>query len=73
MKTTDITIHINELLSESKQQQLEHGLRAVDGVLAPRFNKPHLLVVAYDAELSSSADLLNYVSNKGYQAQLVGL
>ena len=73
MQPTDIMIHINESLAENKQQELESELRSVEGVIAPRFNKPHLLIVAYNTELTSSPELLKHVINKGYQAQLVGL
>lgn len=73
MMTTDIMIHINESLAETKQHALETELRTVEGVIAPRFNKPHLLVVAYDMETTSSQVILQRVINKGYQAQLVGL
>ena len=73
MRTADIMIHINESLDANKQQGLESELRAIDGVIAPRFNKPHLLVIAYNSEVTSSPVLLKQVINKGYQAQVVGL
>lgn len=73
MHTPDVTIHINQELSPEKQQELESSLREIDGVIAPRFNLPHMLVVLYNAERTSPAAMLESVKSKGYQAQLVGL
>lgn len=73
MHTPDITIHINQELDQQKQQELESSMRMIDGVIAPRFNLPHLLVVLYNSERTSTSVLLDAVRGKGYQAQLVGL
>lgn len=73
MHTPDVTIHINQTLTQDQQQALESTLREIDGVIAPRFNLPHMLVVLYNAEKTTMAALLNAVIRKGYQAQLVGL
>lgn len=73
MHTPDITIHINQKLDQQKQQELELSMRSIDGVIAPRFNLPHLLVVLYNSERTSTSVLLDAVRGKGYQAQLVGL
>jgi len=73
MHTPDITIHINESLDVTKQEALETAIREIDGVIAPRFNLPHMLVVLYDSKITSPVILLDAVRNKGYQAQLVGL
>jgi phage gp36-like protein len=73
MHTPDITIHIKQELDQEKQQALETAMREIDGVIAPRFNLPHMLVVLYNSERTSSAALLDAVKSKGYQAQLVGL
>jgi hypothetical protein len=73
MHTPDVTIHINESLDATKQEALETAMREIDGVIAPRFNLPHMLVVLYNSERTSPAVLLNAVKSKGYQAQLVGL
>lgn len=73
MHTPDVTIHINESLDATKQEALEAAMRQIDGVIAPRFNLPHMLVVLYNSEKTSAAVLLDAVKTKGYQAQLVGL
>lgn len=73
MHTPDVTIHINQALDALKQEALEAAMREIDGVIAPRFNLPHMLVVLYNSEKTSPAVLLDVVRSKGYQAQLVGL
>lgn len=73
MQTTDVMIHVEDLLSQNKRQAIEDMLRSVDGVIAPRFNKPNLLVVLYSAERTNAPALLKIVTTAGYQAQLVGL
>jgi len=73
MHTPDITIHINQELDREKREELELSMRRIDGVIAPRFNLQHLLVVLYNSEKTSTSVLLDAVRGKGYQAQLVGL
>lgn len=73
MHTPDITIHIDQTLDVAAQQALETSMREIDGVIAPRFNLPHMLVVLYNSEKTNPAALLDSVRNKGYRAQLVGL
>ncbi|MEW6514987.1 MAG: ATP-binding protein [Pseudomonadota bacterium] len=73
MHTPDITIHIDQTLDTVTQQGLESSMREIDGVIAPRFNLPHMLVVLYNSEKTNPAALLDAVRSKGYQAQLVGM
>lgn len=73
MYTPDVTIHINQTLASKQQRALEAAMREIDGVIAPRFNLPHMLVVLYNAQKTTSAELLSMVRKSGYQAQLVAL
>jgi hypothetical protein len=73
MQTTDILIHINEQLEINQQQYVESELRNIDGVIAPRFNKPHLLLISYNSDKTSASKLFDAVKLKGYRAQLVGM
>jgi hypothetical protein len=74
MNVSDILIHINDTLSDRQRENLEEVMRQVDGVVAPRFNpgKDHLLLVAFNPDVTSSAALLDRVKSAGYRAQLVG-
>ena len=73
MQTSDVMIHIDENLDTSKQQELETEIRELEGVIAPRFNLEHLLLVSYNPDKTSSSELLSVVKDKGYNAQLVGM
>ena len=73
MQAMDIVIHVNENLDPGEQEALESELRKIEGVVAPRFNQKHLLLVSYNSDRTSSSELLGAVSSKGYKAQLVGM
>jgi hypothetical protein len=74
MSISDILIHVNESLTDQQQATLEASMREIDGVVAPRFTpgRQHLMLVAFDPEATSTAELLSRVRSFGYNAQLVG-
>ncbi|HUX30125.1 MAG TPA: hypothetical protein VMV78_05795 [Thiobacillus sp.] len=74
MNVSDILIHINESLNEQQRSALEEAVRQIEGVVAPRFNpgKEHLLLVAFNPDVASTATLLTKVQSFGYNAQLIG-
>lgn len=74
MNVSDILIHINESLNEQQRSALEEAVREIEGVVAPRFNpgKEHLLLVAFNPDVASTATLLTKVQSFGYNAQLIG-
>jgi len=74
MTLSDVVIHINESLDEGARHRLEEQMRAIDGVIAPRFNarRTHLMVVAYNADRTRSGELLDAVRQQGYTAQNCG-
>jgi len=73
MNSIDVMIHVDEQLNLSQQQEIENQLREVEGVIAPRFNTPHLLLIYYNMDKTNSSVLQNFVKSKGYQTQLVGM
>jgi 3'-phosphoadenosine 5'-phosphosulfate sulfotransferase (PAPS reductase)/FAD synthetase len=73
MQAVDIMIHIDEMLDTTQQQAIEAELREIEGVIAPRFNKPHLLVISYNADSTNTAALLKTVKDRGCRAQVVAL
>ena len=73
MQATDIMIHISDSLNTVQKENVESKLREIDGVIAPRFNKDHLLLIYFNLEKTKSSVLLNTVQSTGYQAKLVGL
>ncbi len=74
MNVSDILIHINESLNQQQRSALEEAVRQIEGVVAPRFNpgKEHLLLVAFNPDVASTATLLTKVQSFGYNAQLIG-
>ena len=73
MQATDIMIHVSENLSRDQKLNIESQLREIEGVIAPRFNKDHLLVIYFNQDKTQSSLLLNQVQSSGYQVHLVGL
>ena len=75
MSTSIVMIHINDSLSGTARSSLEDALGQLAGVTSPEFavGKEHLLLVAYDTEITRSAALLEKTRAAGYTAQLVGI
>jgi hypothetical protein len=71
----DVTIHIDESLDHDKRKSLVETLRKQEGVISVghRDEKPHLLVVEYNPDQTSSKVLLERVKSDGIHAELVGL
>lgn len=74
MNLCDVLVHIDETLSAKQKCELEEDMRALPGVVAPRFNpgRDHLMLVAFDCGRVDSASLLGRVRMRGYRAQLIG-
>jgi hypothetical protein len=71
----DITLHIDETLDAKRRAAIENVVRAVDGVLSfhnPN-DRPHLSVIEYNPERTTSAAILNAVTREGVRAELIGL
>jgi len=73
----DVTLHIDEELSDEALKTLEDALRERDGVVSVHFNSnaehPHLAVIEFNPEKVNSMDLLSIVKYQGYHGELVGL
>ena len=72
--STDIVIHINDELDIEHRNNLSKKVRTIRGVESASVadNKPHLMIVAYNAAETKAFDVLNSVRNSGTEAQLVG-
>ncbi len=73
MNGNDIMLHFQDNLDAQQKDTIESQLRAIDGVIAPRFNKEHLLLVYYNSAKTDSLVMLNAVNAQGYHAHLVAL
>jgi len=71
----DVTLHIDQKLSEDQLTDLEACFRQRDGIVSVRFNtaRPHLLLVKYNPKMVNSLDLLDILRYRGLHGELVGL
>jgi len=75
MEMADVTIHIDDTLTEERLARISEAVRVHDGVMAVahREDKPHLIIVEYNPAQVTSAGLLAAVTAQGVQAKLIGL
>ncbi len=75
IKLADITLHIDENLNSEQRLSIEESIRALDGVVSVHNGQktPHLAMVEYNPDTTSSAEILNRVTNQGVHAELIGL
>ena len=75
IQLADVTVHIDQTLEAERRSQIEDALRAIDGVVSVHNpdDRPHLSVIEYNPEKTSSAAILTAVTNQGVNAELIGL
>ena len=75
IQLADVIVHIDQTLERERRSEIEEHLRAIDGVVSVHNpdDKPHLAVVEYNPDKTSSAAILNTVKVQGVRAELVGL
>ena len=75
IQLTDVTLHIDENLNQEQRGTIEESLRALDGVVSVHNadKTPHLSMVEYDPNVTSSQDILERVTNQGVHAELIGM
>lgn len=71
----DVTIHIDTEIDNDTRRDVETSLRAINGVISVHMpsNKPHLFVVEYNPDSTTSSHLLSKVQDVVGQAELIGL
>ncbi len=75
IQLADVIVHIDENLPKDQRAQIEEKLRAIDGIVSVHNpdDRPHLSVVGFNPEVSSSGAILETVKSQGVHAELVGL
>lgn len=75
IQLTDVTLHVDENLDPARRQDLDSALRAMNGVISVHNPdaKPHLILVEYNPDSTTSRALLDCVLDKGVHAELIGL
>lgn len=75
MDMADIIIHVHPDLSAEERNKLEEDIRGYTGVISIHFSDehPHLLKAVYDPDVTSSADILLHIGERGIKATKIGL
>lgn len=66
MRVTDMVMHIDNKLGESSRRTVEKVLGSARGVIQASFNerRPHLMLVSYDTDTTSSFEILAQVAGQ---------
>jgi hypothetical protein len=74
MQMTDMVMHVDELLGSDSRRNLERTMTSQRGVLDAHFNdrRPHLMLVSYDRDRTSSFDILAVMTGQRLCAERVG-
>jgi hypothetical protein len=75
IQLADVVVHIDENLPKDQRAQIEVKLRAMDGIVSVHNpdDRPHLSVIEFNPDVSSSGAILEMVKGQGVHAELVGL
>jgi len=77
MSTTmlDVTLHIDENTSHDERENLRDAFLGKKGVMSAdcRDDRPHLMIVGFDPEDITTAELLATVQHRGYHAELIAM
>jgi len=75
IQLADVTVHIDQTLDPERRNRIEDELRAIDGVVSVHNpdDRPHLAVIGYNPDKTTSAVILNTISVQGVHAELIGL
>ncbi len=74
MHITDMVMHVDNLLGENTRRNIEKALTARQGVVHAHFNerRPHLMLVSYDTDRTSSFEVLAQMMVQQVRAERVG-
>lgn len=74
-KMVDVTLHIDEETTTDERENLRDQLLKLDGVMAANYqdNQPHLMIVEYNPDQTTSHRLIETAEQRGYHAELIGL
>jgi hypothetical protein len=74
MHITDMVMHVDDNLEEQSRRNVEKTLTGQRGVIHAHFNerRPHLMLVSYDTERTSSFEILAGMSGQSLCAERIG-
>ena len=75
IKLVDVLVHVDESIDKTARGAMEDKVRGIEGVVsvAQHDDKPHLMMIEYNPDKTSSADILTCVKGEGVHAEIVGL
>ena len=75
IKLTDITIHIDRETDSDTRGKIDTALRNLPGVVSVHMptEEPHLLVVEYNPDVTTSTHMLTTVRELAGHAEMIGL
>ena len=75
IKLTDVTIHIDRETDADTRGKIDTALRNLNGVVSVHMSseKPHLLMVEYNPDVTRSAHMLTTVRELAGHAEMIGL
>ena len=77
MSTTmlDVTLHIDEDTTHDEREDLRDAFLDKKGVMTAdcRDTSPHLMIIGYDPEDVTTAELMATAKQRGYHAELVAM
>ncbi len=74
MHITDMVMHVDNTLEENSRRNVEKTLTGQKGVIHAHFNerRPHLMLVSYDTERTSSFEILSGMTGQSLCAERIG-
>ena len=75
IKLVDVMVHVDESIDKAARVVMEDKVRGLDGVVSvgQHDDKPHLMVIEYNPDKTSSTDILALVKDQGVHAEIIGL
>jgi hypothetical protein len=70
----DLVVHVDDMLGEQRRLDIETAVESAKGIRWAHFTdgRPHLMVVEYDPDETSSMEILQQVNRQSVHAELVG-
>jgi len=74
MHITDMVMHVDNYLGENTRRSIEKAITSTKGVINAHFNerRPHLMLVSYDTERTSSFEVLARMTKQQVRAERIG-
>lgn len=71
----DVTIHIDQKADAETRDKIDTALRSLNGVVSVHMpsEEPHLLVVEYNPDATTSTHMLSTVRELAGHAEMIGL